>query len=112
MWQSLKQAEIDQAKLQLERRREDMLRQHAAEIERLAADEADIETLDRLADEFAQKFAMFRPAPPSPRLPTTPAVSHNNFAPRHAAEPRPPERRDTPRTNFEMFTRAMAKAGF
>ncbi len=111
MWQSLKQADIDQAKAQLERRREDMLRQHAAEIERLAADEADVETLDRLADGFAQKFATFRAAPPSARLPTTPAVAHNSFPPRHA-EPRPPERRDTPRTNFEMFTRAMAKAGF
>jgi hypothetical protein len=56
MWNRLKQADIDEAKRQLDLRRDEALRKHAEEMQLLAADQAAIESLHDLASAFAHKF--------------------------------------------------------
>ena len=56
MWNNITPADFDQAREQLEFRREETLRKHAEEISGLDAEQADVETLDRMVTEFARKF--------------------------------------------------------
>jgi hypothetical protein len=82
MWNSLSPADIEQAKRDIARRREETLARQAEEIRGLAAEEAEIDTLDRLAAAFVRRFKTpptagaeqapaAPPAPlPEPRSPT------------------------------------------
>jgi hypothetical protein len=56
MWDTVSQAELAQVRQQLDRRREDMLRRHAEELEALDIDRAELETIDQLLGNFVKKF--------------------------------------------------------
>src|SRR6266849_10578455 len=56
MWQLLKQSDIAQAKQQLRRRVDETLRRHADEMKSLDSDQAELERLNRLLDDFSRKF--------------------------------------------------------
>ncbi len=118
----LKQTDLEQVGQQLQLRRSEYLKRHAEELAGLEAEQAEIEALDRLLDAFAQKFET---SPlPSPVLSsnTSPnvapvanssAISSNNSGDKPSPKTRPPdqrEQREQPRTNFDTFSRAVAKA--
>jgi hypothetical protein len=63
MWNRLKQVDIEQARQQLDLRRDEALRKHAEEMQILAADQAAIDTLDHLAGDFSRKFNNSRSLP-------------------------------------------------
>jgi hypothetical protein len=69
MWDRLKQADIEQAKLQLDLRRNATLQKHAEEMQILAADQAAIETLNHLANAFSRKFKKLHALPNSETAP-------------------------------------------
>src|SRR5947209_4296883 len=75
MWNNLTSHDIEQAKQQLQLKREEILRRHAEEIGGLDADEAEVETLDRLADVFSGKFKIGRTSAPEPAIAPEPAVT-------------------------------------
>jgi anti-sigma factor RsiW len=103
MWSVLKQDDLSEARRALDSRRTEMLRRHTEEIEQLAADQAEIETLRRLATAFSEKFKTAL-APPAPAAPPAP----NRYEP----PPREPWRgaqREQPRTNFGTFSLALAR---
>jgi hypothetical protein len=56
MWDKLTPADIHNARQQLGRRREEMLRRHAEELAAVDADNTEIETLQRLVSRFVEKF--------------------------------------------------------
>jgi hypothetical protein len=56
MWSNITPADFEEAREELQLRREETLRKHAEEISGLDAEQADVETLDRMVTEFAQKF--------------------------------------------------------
>ena len=56
MWSNITRADLDQAKERLKIRCEETLRRHAEEISDLDAEQADVETLDRMVTEFSRKF--------------------------------------------------------
>ena len=56
MWHNVTRADFDQAQEQLKLRREETLRRHAEEISVMDAEQAEVETLDRMVAEFARKF--------------------------------------------------------
>jgi hypothetical protein len=110
MWDSIALADIDRAKQEIELRRVETLRRHAAEIDELQADDASIETLNRLAGAFCDKFkrAVIAPSAPNAAIAETAAASGASSPP----PSRRPDRRDHARTNFDVFSRAMAKSTF
>ena len=87
MWDVLKQSDIAQAKQQLRLRVDETLRRHAEEIKSLDHDQAELEALNRLLDEFSRKFKT------APAAPTEPAMAAATDAeePDAAAEPDPAE---------------------
>jgi hypothetical protein len=123
MWDLLKQTDIEQARQRLQLCRDATLKRHAEEIQGVDADQVEIDTLRRLIDAFSDKFKI---APASPAPPPAPAKRHEHAAlaavkrSEHAVlhthrvdKPSPkvrhPDRLDHARTNFDTFTRAMAK---
>src|SRR6266849_3716934 len=66
MWQLLKQSDIAQAKQQLRLRVDETLRRHADEMKSLDHDQAELEALNRLLDEFSRKFKAAPAAPAEP----------------------------------------------
>ena len=103
MWSVLKPNDLLEARHALDGRRTETLRRHTEEIEKLAADQAEIDTLRRLAAAFSEKFVTTAPAP-APVAPTA--------ANRHQSPPREPWRgtqREQPRTNFGTFSLALAR---
>ena len=56
MWNNITPEDFEQAREQLELRREETLRKHAEEISALDAEQTDVETLDRMVTEFSRKF--------------------------------------------------------
>jgi len=66
MWQSVKRADIEQAKTEIELRRAATLKRHAEEVGRLESDESELATLDRLIDDFAEKYGKFMRPPIRP----------------------------------------------
>ena len=63
MWHHVKRADFERANEQLNLRREETLRRHAEEIGALDAEQADVEALDRMVAEFAQKFKIAAVSP-------------------------------------------------
>ena len=135
MWDIVRNADIEHARHQLARRREEMLARHAAEITALDNDEEEIGVLDRLAASFARKFrnvtasAPASAAAPEPELPEPeaqlepkpePQPRTRPAEPPAAAKPQPAaplpvgrrpgrNRDDRPNyagTNFDVFSRA------
>jgi|SRR5579862_9759671 len=140
MW-DLKPSDIERAKQALGDRRAEALRRQQAELEGLAADQAAIDSLDRLAEAFCQKFrkavnsataqvAATTPPEPAPAVEPEPPPAVKPPVPVAAAKPslpmpailrardkpareRPtPERRDLSGTNFDIFRRAVSKSTF
>jgi predicted phage gp36 major capsid-like protein len=56
MWNNITPADFEEAREELQLRREETLRKHAEEISALDAEQADVESLDRMVTEFAEKF--------------------------------------------------------
>jgi len=123
MWDVLKQTDIEQAKQQIQLCRDETLRRHAEEIQRMDADQAAIDTLDHLIEAFAEKF---KTAPAAAETPPTPARRHEHavlppvkrdehplLTSHRVDKPSPKvrhlDRPDQSRTNFDTFSRAMAK---
>jgi len=123
MWDVLKQTDIEQARQQIQLCRDETLRRHAEEIQRMDADQAEIDTLDRLIDAFSDKFkvvpasAQAAPIPAKrhehPVLPAVRSDEHPVLTSHRVDKPSPrvrhPDRPDHSRTNFDTFSRAMAK---
>ena len=109
MWHSVKRADIERAKQQLDHSRAETLRRQAAEIAGLEAEQGELETLGRLAERFAGKHTTLAP-PPRPSEPIVTKVAVPRTLPRHPPAPRR-DRREYPRTNFEAFARAVARTG-
>ena len=123
MWDLLKQTDIEQARQQLELCRDATLRKHAEEIQSLEADQAELDTLDRLIAAFSGKLKTApapAAAPPAPvkrhdraALPSVKqndhSVSHSHRIDKHSPKVRHLDRPDYSRTNFDTFSRAMAK---
>jgi hypothetical protein len=137
MWDTLTPADIAAAKRDVGRRRAELLIKQAQEIEGLNTEQADVEALDRLADDFARRFprpasALAAPAeaPPAPAIEAPveaplPAVAEqtparevaaagNNGARRGDEQRAPPrgrqaQQRGYPGTNFDVFSRALAR---
>jgi len=59
MWQSVKRADIERAKTEIELRRAATLKRHAEEVGSLESDESELLALDRLIDDFAEKYGKF-----------------------------------------------------
>ena len=57
MWETLSRADIEAARRQLQRRREEVLRRHAEELGAVERDQAEIETLDQLIGAFSKKLS-------------------------------------------------------
>src|SRR5262249_40748265 len=58
MWDRVTPSDIDQAKNDLVSRRAEILARHAEELKGLEADQAQIETLERIIKEFSEKFKL------------------------------------------------------
>ena len=56
MWNNITPADFEEAREELQLRCEETLRKHAEEISVLDAEQADVESLDRMVTEFAEKF--------------------------------------------------------
>src|SRR6266849_3502584 len=119
MWQLLKQSDIAQAKQQLRRRVDETLRRHADEMKSLDSDQAELEKLNRLLDDFSRKFKT------APDAPTEPVAAIEADEPAAASKPneavapvmgstkntvekpspkaRNPDPRGRPQTNFDAF---------
>ena len=72
MWQCLKRADIERAKTEIELRRAATLKRHAEERGGLERDENELAALDRLIEEFAEKYRKLMRSPnraASPRRP-------------------------------------------
>jgi hypothetical protein len=110
MWNVLKPTDIVQAKRDLELCRAATLQRQAEEIEKLEADQAEIDELRRLAASFFSKFkkAATASAPPPVAL----AAARDPVRSKPAFEPVRAEPRKGPRTNFDTFSRAVSRAGF
>jgi hypothetical protein len=114
MWERLKQSDILEAKRELRRRVDAMLRRHAEEIKTLDSDLAEVQTLDRLVDAFSDKFGTApREAAPPPKAAEA-APAGNAAGEKRASNVRQLEPPETgsggrPRTNFDAFARANAK---
>lgn len=63
MWHQVKRADFDRANEQLNLRREETLRRHAEEISVLDAEQAEVEALDQMVAQFAQKFKIAAVSP-------------------------------------------------
>ena len=129
MWDRLKPTDIEQAKQALQARRAEILRRQQQELDGLDSDQAEIDSLDRLADRFLRKYR--RAAEPAPARAPAPAAAPVP-PPRVAAKAAPPAmpqfsgktktppaeviaaRREGDRgdTNFDVFSRAVSKATF
>jgi hypothetical protein len=113
MWDVLKPTDIAAAQRQLEERRADLLRRHAEEAAGLAAEEADLDTLERLAAAFSGKFKKAAtPAAPVVEVskkPELPPIPQPPATPRPHARPSHTEKRSVSGTNFEVFSRAVSK---
>jgi hypothetical protein len=111
MWDLLKQTDIEQAKQELKLRRSETLRRHAEESQILDAAQAELETLNRLVDAFAQKFLKFETLL---QAPTPVAVSHKNLNYETSADVRHQKHSNQSptnfaQTNFDTFARAVAR---
>lgn len=115
MWERLKQSDILQAKHELRQRVDETLRRHAEELKVLDVDLAEVKTLDRLVDAFSDKFGTAPPEPTESAKAGEAAPSGNTAGEKRASNVRrlePPEEGSggRPRTNFDAFARANAKA--
>src|SRR5438132_1108217 len=113
MWNLLKKADIEQAKQKLNLRRAETLKRHAEESQNLDADRAEAETLNRLADLFAQKYT--KPAKMS-HAPIPTPVSTQKIADKTSSDARHhPHHRDhhqhrhQHQTVFATFMRAASR---
>ena len=110
MWERLKQSDIAEAKRDLRLRVDETLRRHVEELKGLDSDLAEVETLNRLVDAFSEKFGT---APASAAPGKAADAPTNSTAERGSARSRQsdPEagQRGGPRTNFDAFSRAVAK---
>ena len=122
MWKNLTPADLEQAKRQLQQRRQEMLSRQAEERQGLEAEHAGVETLDRMADNFVQKFMAVMKSPSEPVKPRPPeAAVVVKKEPQDAAAPvdqnagkPPPRPRHSPKrtyaeSNFETFSRAVSR---
>jgi hypothetical protein len=109
MWSVLKQHDLLEARHALDGRRAEMLRRHTVEIEQLTADQAEIETLRRLALAFSEKFkATAAPPEPVAMVEAVEAPAANGYQ-LPSREPWRDAQRDLPRTNFGTFSLALAR---
>lgn len=70
MWEQLKRTDLEYAKERLSALRTMTLQRHAEEIHKLDTDQAEIETLERLAAAVAQKYLTSETAASEPAEPT------------------------------------------
>jgi hypothetical protein len=62
MWDKISRADLDAANEQLRRRREELARRHAEELNGLEQDQAELEALDHLIGSMAEKLGIHRSA--------------------------------------------------
>lgn len=74
MWNRLKQADLEQAKRLLDRRRDEALRKHEEEMRTLATDQAAIASLHEMVSALARKLNTLPPAAEAKPAPIPPAA--------------------------------------
>ena len=109
MFEKLTQADIAQARDELNRRREEILRRQAAEIGGLDAELAGVERLDRLLDAFAAKYRK-APASAPPPEPAIPAAAGQAAPTAKSGSERAQPKRIFSGSNFDSFARALSKS--
>lgn len=123
MWDKLKPADIALARQQVQGRHDDILKRQALEISDLDAEQAAVETLDRLADAFTAKFiermrALPEPTdtaePPPPYIvekqeAAKPTPISHNAGERVSHRSRQANHADHSGTNFDTFSRALSR---
>lgn len=110
MWERLKQSDILEAKRELRQRVDATLRRHAEELKTIDSDLAEVATLDRLVDAFADKFGTApRETPPAKSAEPAAAADNKRASNVRQLEPPEPGPGGRPRTNFDAFARANAK---
>lgn len=138
MWKNLTPADLEQAKLHLKHRREEMLSRQAEERRGLEVEHSGVEALDRLVDDFAQKFktgvkppeSSAATPPPEPvamsthepiaaptpepavmvkKEPSDTATRDDGNRGKPVARPRHPQKRTYAESNFETFSRAVSR---
>ena len=90
MWEQLKRTDLERAKERLSALRTITLERHAEEIHKLDTDQAEIETLERLAAAIAQKYLNSETAASEPAEPTeteTPCTAEVSKPPRPEVQP-------------------------
>jgi hypothetical protein len=105
MWNVLKHNDLAQAEGALQRRRGEMLQRQAEELGQLAADQAEIESLRRLAAIFCDKFHVAAAPTAADAAPATPTQT--------APVPREAWRgaqRGGQQSNFATFSGAVARS--
>jgi len=130
MWDKLSPGDIERARQTLRLARDELMKRHDDELSGLDRERHDLELLNRLAADFARKFAPSaaempttapeEPAPAEAAPPPTPSAPEP--APQAgppAPEPLPPHRPHRPRhpddahdhgqSNFAVFNRALSK---
>ncbi|HVC56809.1 MAG TPA: hypothetical protein VND95_12685 [Stellaceae bacterium] len=123
MWDNLTPADIELARQQVQGRYDEILKRQAQEISDLDAEQAAVETLDRLAEAFSRKFirrltALPEPtgaaAPPPPYIVEKkeagePAPTSHDARERVSHRSRPANHAEHSGTNFDTFSRALSR---
>lgn len=115
MWNMVQRADFERARQQIEECRAEMRQRHAAELAEFDAGVAELAALSRLVDAFWEKYP--KPAAPAPEAAAALAAIVEKAAPaapvhKFPPEPRRADQREYGHTNFETFSRAVAKATF
>lgn len=109
----LNQADIDRAKQELRLRRAETLKRHAEELQKLDAEQSEIDTLERLGQAFARKLSGAH-STASAGDPGEPDATAAEIVP--SMSPTSPDfsppRRKYQATNFELFARAFSTGTF
>src|ERR1051325_1577882 len=95
MWERLRQADITLAKQQLRRRVDETLLRHAQELKGLDSEQAEIDALNRLLDEFSRKF---KPGPGATAAPAKAEPASEATAVQPASDHTPAARSTDKRT--------------
>jgi len=110
----LNQADVDRAKQELRLRRAATLKRHAEELQVLDSEQAEIDTLEQMAQAFSRKFGSDAeaacPAAGSGRQELVAVESAPEASPTNPACSSP--QRKYQATNFELFARAFSAGTF
>jgi hypothetical protein len=108
MWDLLKRTDIEQAKQQLKLRRAETLQRHIIEVQSCDIDKTELEALNYMIDIFVNVYR--KPQKASAQMPVAPPTPNKHSGEKISSAGKHHAHRDHyPRTNFAIFSRAMAR---